>query len=70
MKAEKDGREIAEDRDFAQQVALKAAADICAQAEFASLDAARPETLSDAAKRFDTIMYFAQRALAALNRIR
>ena len=46
------------------------AADIATQAEFASLDASNPNSLSDAAKRFDTILHYAERALGALDRVR
>lgn len=57
------------DLQVAQEIALKAAADIATQAEFATLDASNPKSLSDAAKRFDTILHYAERALGALNRV-
>lgn len=54
----------------AQEIALKAASDIVTQAGFASLDASNPKSLDEAAKRFDTILHYAERALGALNRVR
>jgi hypothetical protein len=55
---------------IAQDIALKAAHDIAVQAEFASLDASSDLSLKDAAKRFDAIRHYAERALEALERVR
>ena len=54
---------------IAQDIALKAASDIAIQAEFASVDAAKPASLQEAAKRFDAILHYAERALQALERV-
>lgn len=50
-------------------MALKAASDIAKQAEFAVMDAMGTQSLNDAAKRFDAIRHYAERALSALNRL-
>jgi len=64
------GATVPTEIQVAQEIALKAAADITTQAGFASLDASDPKSLEDAAKRFDTILHYAERALGALNRVR
>ena len=70
MRANEHRASVPNEIQLAQDIAMKAAADIATQAEFASLDAANPKSLTDAAKRFDTILHYAERALGALNRVR
>ena len=70
MRANEHRTTVPNEIQLAQDIAMKAAADIATQAEFASLDAANPKSLTDAAKRFDTILHYAERALGALNRVR
>lgn len=70
MRADEHRASVPNEIQLAQDIAMKAASDIATQAEFASLDAANPTSLSDAAKRFDTILHYAERALGALNRVR
>lgn len=53
---------------LAQDIAIKAAQEIVTQAEFAAIDAGHRESLREAAKRFDAIRHYAERALEALNR--
>lgn len=53
---------------LAQDIAIKAAQEIATQAEFAAIDAGHRESLREAAKRFDAIRHYAERALEALNR--
>lgn len=58
-----------DDLELAREMALKAASDIATQAEFATIDAADRDSLSNAAKRFDAIRHYAERALVVLNRL-
>ena len=51
----------------AQEAALKAAEEIATQAQFASLDAASPHSLQEAAKRFSAILHYAERAIRVLD---
>lgn len=62
--------DLPSDLQIAQEIALKAATDIVAQAEFASLDASNAESLGEASKRFDAILHYAERALTALERVK
>ena len=55
--------------EVAQEIALKAASDIAIQVEFAVLDASETGSLPDAAKRFDAILHYAERALGAIERL-
>lgn len=58
-----------DDLEMAREMALKAASDIRTQAEFVALDAADRESIGHAAKRFDAIRHYAERAIQALSRI-
>lgn len=58
-----------DETETAREMALKAASDIATQAEFAALDAADRTSLANAAKRFDAIRHYAERALQALGRL-
>ncbi len=55
--------------EVAQEIALKAAADIATQTEFAVIDASHRDSVAEAAKRFDAIRHYAERALTALSRV-
>ena len=70
MRTNEEGGMVPTEIQVAQEIALKAAADIVTQAGFASLDASNPKSLDEAAKRFHTILHYAERALGALNRVR
>jgi len=58
-----------DETETARELALKAASDIATQAEFAALDAADRSNLANAAKRFDAIRHYAERALQVLGRL-
>lgn len=66
---ERQSETIPDATGLAQEVALKAAAEIAAQTEFAVIDASRRESVAEAAKRFDAIRHYAERAIQALSRL-